>query len=208
MSGAVHDHHAGSDRHRGRHRSVRSRGDQLLDLWRRSRDLDRSLGLYRDACDLSCSGLDCHSLDRDRHCSRGRSCLLEYIGGSPERSRQRSTRINGRAGADLRLGENPSREPRTKKGSEVYGSNTTTRCRREITPFTLGHTSPKSSSHSRTPFGSGITQRRWTLHTNWSGQNSCRTEPGDDHFRLKQFREAAQETAHKRTQRCALKQPH
>ena len=75
------------------------RGDQLLDLWRRSRDLDRSLGLYRDVCDLSCSNLDCHSLDRDRQSSRGRSCLLEYIGGSPERSRQRSTRINGRAGA-------------------------------------------------------------------------------------------------------------
>jgi hypothetical protein len=65
---------------------VRDRGERLLDqcrrsrdLCRRSRDLDRSLGLYRDVCDLSCSDLDCHSLDRDRHCSRGRSRLLEYI---------------------------------------------------------------------------------------------------------------------------------
>ena len=59
---------------------MRSRGDQLLDLCRRSRDLDRSLGLYRDVCDLSCSDLDCLSLlDRDCHSLRGGCPLLEYI---------------------------------------------------------------------------------------------------------------------------------
>ena len=46
-------------------------------------------------------------------------------------ARQHQTRSAGRAGSILRLAENPYREPRPKKGSEVYGSNTTARCRRE-----------------------------------------------------------------------------
>ena len=63
------------------------------------------------------------------------------------------------------LGRKPVPRAQAKKGSEVYGSNTTARCRCEITPFTCGHTKPKSSSHSRTHFGSVITQRPWTLPT-------------------------------------------
>ena len=103
---------------------MRDRGDRLLDqcrrsrdLCRRSRDLDRSLGLYRDVCDLSLN-LDCHSLlDRDCHCSLRRSRLLEYILRVQNTARQRPTRINGRAGGDLRSRENPYREPRTRSGS-------------------------------------------------------------------------------------------
>ena len=59
---------------------MRSRGDQLLDLCRRSRDLDRSLGLYRDVCDLSLNlDSDC-LLDRDcQSFPAGSPLLLEYI---------------------------------------------------------------------------------------------------------------------------------
>ena len=103
---------------------MRCRGERLLDqcrrrsrdLCRRSRDLDRSLGLYRDVCDLSLN-LDCLSLlDLDCHRSRERSRLLEYINNSPKHSRQLSTRINGGAGGRRAFGRKPVPRPQDQEG--------------------------------------------------------------------------------------------
>ena len=107
---------------------MRSRGDQLLNLCRRSRDLDRSLGLYRDVCDLSLNlDSDC-LLDRDcQSFPAGSPLLLEYICESKTQpySPSRSAR---RAGLQSlgQWGSKPApRSPRVSHGPEASHSNPT-----------------------------------------------------------------------------------
>ena len=110
---------------------MRCRGDQLLDLCRRSRDLDRSLGLYRDVCDLSLNlDSDC-LLDRDcQSFPAGSPLLLEYICESktqpysPSHSAPRwSLQSLGQWGS--KHSKPAPRSPRVSHGPEASHSNPT-----------------------------------------------------------------------------------